>query len=131
MKHYHCIISVSEEELAHSETWKLASNFVAKSLDEASRTTPVRRVRQSLATASKQFKFMSSVMDKRAERIRQLDQEVLDAGGEMTKIKKNNEILRDTKKKLQLKYEKMEYKNSDLQQRLVRGLIRKLCCLEY
>ena len=114
-----CCLSV-EEELAHPESWKIASSFISKALDDASKTTPARRVRQSLTAAAKQFKFMSLAMDKRVEKIRQLDQEILDSGGEMTKLKKNNEILRDTKKKLQVKYEKMEYKNNDLLQKLVR-----------
>lgn len=109
-----------EDEVAHPDTWKVASNFISRAMDDAEKTTPARRVRLALSNAGRQFEFMSTAMDKRGEKIKQLDQEILDAGGEIAKLKKNNEILKDTKKKLQVKFEKIEMKNSDLQQKLVR-----------
>ncbi|EDO48993.1 predicted protein [Nematostella vectensis] len=60
------------------------------------------------------------VMTSRVNKINQLDKEVIDMGGEITKIKKQNDELRKTKKKMQVQYEKLEHQLDDLKVQLKR-----------
>ncbi|XP_032222449.2 trichohyalin-like [Nematostella vectensis] len=109
-----------DSELSIPNNFNVACSLLVKIMDEAAKSTPARRTRISLNNGLQQFQFIRKVMTSRANKINQLDKEVIDMGGEITKIKKQNDELRKTKKKMQVQYEKLEHQLDDLKVQLKR-----------
>ena len=90
-----------------------------KGFEEAIKSTPARRVRLNLANNVKQFKFMCKAMESRVDLISKLNQQIVDGEEENAKAKKENDDLKKNRKKMQVKVDKLQHQNGDLQTKMV------------
>ena len=105
-----------------AENWHQAVALLSKTFEEAIKAIPARRIRLTLANNTKQFKYMCKLMDAREELIKDLQQRIANEEEESTRARKEVDDLKKNRKTLQVKLDKFQHQNGDLQNKLVRIL---------